>query len=184
MTDKAAGKTPVSRQADAPGSIDELMAIAYAMENEAAERYDEFAEVMQAHNNAEVAQLFSKMARIETLHAGQIRQKMGWTGEPPVAPGGYRWQGMEAPETGDHGDLHYLMTPFHALRIARLNEERAQRFYEKLARDAPTAELRAAAAEMREEEAEHVRLMDEWLARTPAPQENWSDDQDPPNHHD
>jgi len=89
---------------------------------------------------------------------------------------------MEAPETADHGDLHYLMTPHHALKIARVNEERARQFYAKLARQAVDDETRAAALEMCEEEADHVRLIDEWLARTPTPAKGWSVDLDPPNY--
>jgi len=184
MTKKAAGKAPAKDGIAALSSIDDLMAMALAMESEAAERYAEFAEVMEAHNNREVAELFGKMARIENLHAQQIRDKMGWTDAPPGGARAYRWEGMEGPETGDHGELHYLMTPHHALKIARMNEQRAHRFYEKLVASAPAGALRAAAEEMLEEEAEHVRLMDDWLARTPAPSVNWSEDLDPPNYHD
>ena len=131
MTKKAAGKAPAKDGIAALSSIDDLMAMALAMESEAAERYAEFAEVMEAHNNREVAELFGKMARIENLHAQQIRDKMGWTDAPPGGARAYRWEGMEGPETGDHGELHYLMTPHHALKIARMNEQRAHRFYEK-----------------------------------------------------
>jgi rubrerythrin len=162
--------------------VRQLMIHAYAMEAEAAERYAEFADAMEVHNNTEVAELFRKMARIENLHAQQIRESMGWHTVPPPADNVYRWEGLEAPETADHGDLHYLMTPHHALQIARLNEERARRFYAKLAIDASDDEMRRAANEMSEEEADHVRLIDEWLSRTPAPEAGWSTDLDPPNY--
>lgn len=168
----------------AVASVEDLMAYAYAMESEAAERYAEFAEVMEAHNNADVAQLFSKMAHIENLHAQQIRDAMGWTVIPAPAGGRFMWAGLEGPETGDHADLHYLMTPHHALQIARINEERAHRFYANLARTAASEAIREAAEEMRDEEAEHVRLIDEWLARVPAPEDGWEVDLDPPNYND
>jgi hypothetical protein len=35
---------------------------------------------------------------------------------------------------------------------------------------------------MSDEEADHVRLIDEWLSRTPAPEAGWSTDFDPPNY--
>ena len=177
---------PAATAAPAGGaeSVSEMMIHAYAMEAEAAERYAEFADVMLTHNNAEVAELFRKMARIENLHAEQIRESQGWTTIPKPAGGAYHWEGLEAPETADHGDLHYLMTPHHALEIARRNEERARVFYAALAERAETDEMREAAIEMRDEEAEHVRLIDEWLARTPEPEKGWSTDLDPPNYHD
>lgn len=166
----------------ASASVQELMVHAYAMENEAAERYAEFADAMEVHNNLEVAELFRKMARIENLHAQQIRERMGWHEVPAPASGAYRWDALEAPETADHGELHYLMTPHHALQIARINEERARRFYARLASAATDDAVRTAAEEMRDEEAEHVQLIDEWLARTPAPESGWSTDLDPPNY--
>ncbi len=171
-----------AKPAQVSANVRELMIHAYAMEAEAAERYAEFADAMEVHNNGEVAELFRKMARIENLHAQQIRESMGWHTVPPPADSVYRWEGLEAPETADHGDLHYLMTPHHALQIARLNEERAKRFYAKLAIEASDDEMRRAAIEMSEEEADHVRLIDEWLARTPEPEAGWSTDLDPPNY--
>ena len=65
-----------------------------------------------------------------------------------------------------------------------MNEERARRFYAELVRRAPEGDLRDAAVEMEEEEAEHVRLIDAWIARTPAPEEGWDVDLDPPNYTD
>ena len=142
------------------------MTHAYAMEAEAAERYAEFADAMEAHNNAEVAELFRKLARIEHRHGEQILQAMGWTAPPPQR-GDYRWLGTEAPESGDRGELHYLMHPYHALRVAHQNEQRAFDFFGHVARGAKNAAVRKAAAEIEEEEREHVRLIEEWLKRTP-----------------
>ncbi|MBK9609059.1 MAG: hypothetical protein IPO58_22530 [Betaproteobacteria bacterium] len=111
----------------------ELMAHAYALEAEAAERYAEFAEAMENHNNREVAELFRKLARIELRHSEQILEEMGWVSPPQPPAGGYRWEGMEAPESGDMSDLHYLMQPHHALTIAHHNEQRAEQFFLMLA---------------------------------------------------
>jgi len=65
------------------GSIDELMAYAYALELEASERYADFADAMEIHNNREVAELFRKLARIESRHADQVLEEMGWSSPPP-----------------------------------------------------------------------------------------------------
>ena len=166
----------------APGiaSIDELMAYAYALELEAAERYAEFADAMELHNNREVSELFRKLSRIEQRHAEQVLDEMGWT-SPPAAPhGGYQWEGFEAPETGDVTELHYLMQPYHALQIALHNERRAHVFFGNLVKQASNAKVRKAAEEMEQEEAEHVRLIEEWIKRTPKPDSDWSIDPDPP----
>jgi rubrerythrin len=169
-----------SHPATGIASIDELMAYAYALELEASERYAEFADAMDVHNNREVAELFRKLARIEHRHAEQVLEEMGWL-SPPLAPhGGYKWEGFEAPETGDVGELHYLMRPYHALQIALHNEKRAYVFFGGLVKKARNAKVKKAAEEMREEEAEHVRLIEEWIKRTPKPDADWAIDPDPP----
>lgn len=169
---KAAGKAPVP-------SASEFMAYAYAMEAEAAERYAEFADSMEVHNNREVAELFRKLSRIEQIHADQILEQMGWK-QAPVTSANVRWEGAEGPETADPTELHYLMQPYHALQIALHNEKRARDFFANLAKVSKNAGVRAGALEMKEEEAEHVRLIEEWLKRTPKPDANWQADQDPP----
>ena len=170
---KAAGKaTPLV-------STSEFMVHAYAMEAEAAERYAEFADSMEMHNNREVAELFRKLARIEQRHADQILEQMGWK-QSPGSAGDYRWEGTEGPESADPTELHYLMQPYHALQIALHNEKRARDFFAHLAKSTTSAGVRKGALEMEEEEAEHVRLIEEWLKRTPKPDPNWETDQDPP----
>lgn len=169
-----------SRPAARVASIDELMAYAYALELEASERYAEFADAMDAHNNREVAELFRKLARIEHRHAEQVLEDMGWLSPPPAPHGGYKWEGFEGPETGDVGELHYLMRPYHALQIALHNEKRAFVFFGGLVKQARNAKVKKAAEEMKKEEAEHVRLIEEWLKRTPKPDADWAIDPDPP----
>ena len=162
-----------------PRTTDEFMAQACALEAEAAERYAELAELMAQHNNPGVAELFSKLARIEGLHRQQILDRMGWTVAPD--PDAFRWETPEGPETTDPGDLHYMMPPWHALKLAEHNERRAAEFFERLLQqpNLPAA-LREAAEEMAGEEREHVRLIEAWLARVPEPAAGWDEDVEPP----
>ncbi len=182
---KTPRKTPAPKRsaagkAAAPiASAAAFMVHAYAMETEAAERYSEFADSMEMHNNREVAELFRKLARIEQRHADQILEYMGWK-QSPVSAAGYRWEGVEGPESADPTELHYLMQPYHALQIALHNEKRARNFFTHLAKVTANAGVRKAALEMEEEEAEHVRLIEEWIKRTPKPDKNWETDPDPP----
>jgi rubrerythrin len=175
---KSAARKTAAKAAPISSSSD-FMVHAYAMEAEAAERYAEFADSMEVHNNREVAELFRKLSRIEQRHADQILEQMGWK-QSPVASANYRWEGTEGPETADPTELHYLMQPYHALQIALHNEKRARDFFAHLVKVTSSAGVRKGALEMQEEEAEHVRLIEEWLERTPKPDPNWEADQDPP----
>ena len=162
------------------GDEADFLARAWTMEVEAAERYAMLADAMHEHNNLDVAELFRKLARIEQLHADRLLEE-NLSMHPPVLPtGGIRWEGGEGPETADPGELHYRMQPYHALQIALTGEKRAQKFFADLARNTSHAKVRKAAREMAEEEAEHVRLIEEWLKRTPAPDRDWEHDPDPP----
>ena len=161
-----------------PRTVDEFMAYAYAMEVEAAERYAELAEQMDTHHNREVSTLFAKLARIEGKHRDQIAAQMAWTKAPDASV--FRWETPEGPETTDYGDLHYLMQPWHALKLAEHNERRAVEFFERFAAARVPADVRAAALEMAGEEREHVRLIGEWLAKVPPPEPGWDEDMDPP----
>jgi len=161
-----------------PRTVGEFLACAHALEVEAADRYAELAELMAAHNNREVADLFARLARIEGKHRDQIAARMGRAAAPgtPV----FRWETPEGPETTDFGELHYLMQPWHALKLAEHNEQRAVEFFERFTAARVPAGIRVAAREMADEEREHVRLIGEWLATVAQPEPGWDDDMDPP----
>ena len=139
-----------------PRTLVELMTEALIMEIEAAQRYTEFADAMETHNNLPVAALFRKMAVIEGRHAEQIMTQMGWT-TAPATTGKRIWEGFEAPETTPGDEVHYLMQPYHALELALAAEERAERFFGRLAVEAKSEAVKRAAREMQEEEREHVK---------------------------
>ena len=155
-----------------------FMSRAYTIELEAVERYAQFADQLETHNNTEVAQLFRKLADIEALHAKRILSEMNWPTMPALPPA-YAWDG-EAPETAPFASLHYLMQPWHALQIALGCEIEAQKYYETIAASRAPKRVRDAAKEMASEEAEHVRLIRDWMKRVPKPAKDWDEDPDPP----
>ena len=68
-----APKAKADHPASGIGSIDELMAYAYALEVEASERYADFADAMEMHNNREVAIVPQTCA--SNWHAEQVLAK-------------------------------------------------------------------------------------------------------------
>ena len=165
---------------NAPQTLDEFMAQALAMEREAAQRYNDFADAMETHNNPEVAQLFRTMAGYEARHAQAIMDEMNWVEAPGVPPGA--WPAMEAPETVPADAVHYLMHPWHALRLALAAEQQAEAFFGELARVASSDSVRRAALELQAEEVEHVALLRAWLEKVPQPESDWANDPDPPRY--
>jgi rubrerythrin len=165
-----------------PQTLAELMSLALEMETEAAQRYAEFADAMEMHNNVDVAALFRKMAVIETGHVQAIMAEMGWKEAPPPVAFGPEF--FEGPETPRLDEVHYLMQPYHALTIALACEERAERFYDRLARNAQVESVREAARVLQGEEREHVELIRIWMCKVEKPADDWYDDPDPPRYTD
>jgi rubrerythrin len=179
IPEKLAGKSAGHPNASVPRTLTEFMAQALAMEREAAQRYSDFADAMEMHNNREAAALFRKMAGVERKHATRIMVEMGWKDVPALQAGKPSWDGFEAPETTPGDEVHYLMQPYHALQLALLNEQRAERFFARLARVATVESVRAAARELQAEEREHVKLVRAWMKKLPKPDRYWANDPDP-----
>ena len=163
--------------------IDELLAHSLAIEREAAERYAELADQMEVHHNHEVAALFRKLAAIEAKHIAEVERRSAGHTLPHIPPWEYRWGDAESPEAPLHDEAHYLMTPYHALSLALAAEQRAEKFFAQVAATATQEDVRRMAGGLRDEEAEHVSLIEKWLNRYPKPEAGWDQDTDPPTAH-
>ena len=162
----------------APHTLHELMAQACAFEREAVERYTEFADVLETHNNREAAALFRQLATQESRHAEELMRSMGWQ-QPPVPPAQ-----QPAPRGADLQQAHYLMQPWHAVQVALEAEREARDFFAALVQRSDSEEVRRAALRLQAEEQEHIELLQGWLAKLPPPPPDWAEDPDPPRYHD
>lgn len=160
--------------------IGELLAHSLALELEAVERYGELAQLMEVHNNLEVAKLFKKMSEIEKMHVEQILQMVSKHNMEDLPKSEWKWVSAEGPETIDPGELHYLMTSHQALELALINEQRAYEYYQQVADNTSDEETCSLASELATEEEEHVALIKEWMAKIPEDDEDWDHDDDPP----
>lgn len=168
------------REAARINSVAELLAHAHALESEAVERYEELAGQMAVHNNPELAELFRKMAAIEAKHVARVDEMAEDVELPHMSAWDYKWLEPEAPETTPVGEAHYLMTAHHALKRMLVNEERAHAFFRTVAERTADDEARTMAEELAAEEAHHVDLIHQWLARYPEPEAGWDEDLDEP----
>lgn len=158
-------------------TLPEFLAHAVALEQEAADRYLELADMMEAQQNNAVASVFRDMVRYSEMHRDEIRARVGATELPKLKSWQYRWR--SPPEVGGEEGFDYLMEPYHALRYARGNELRAMEYYRDVAAESSDAEVKRLGAEFAGEESGHVAALDEWLARTPRPSATWDVDPDP-----
>jgi rubrerythrin len=161
-----------------PVTVEDLMSQAYAMERDAEQRYLEFADILENHNNPDVALVFRFIAKQEQQHAQRIRERMGWSGSAGV-PRATR--GAHVPELEQ---AHYLMQPWHVLQLAIEAERAAHDFFAAIVRESHDPGVTEAARELQAEEGEHIAMLEEWVARVPPPQAGWDEDPDPPRYTD
>jgi rubrerythrin len=155
-------------------TLPEFLAHAVALEQEAAERYLELADMMEAHRNDAVSSVFRSMTRFSQMHCDAIKLRIGATKLPQLKSWEYRWR--SPPEVGGEEGFDYLIEPYHALKYARANEVRAMQYYRSVAEASTEPEVRRLAAEFAHEETEHVAALDKWLEMTPRPSATWQDD--------
>ena len=167
-------------------SLNELMGQALTMEREAVARYTELADMMETHNNLDVAALFRKMAGYEQLHVAQILADMGWADAmvvPRQSGGGARANRREVVPIGRD-----------ALPDAALARAAAGALGRAAGRGLLSPSWRhrrhRSGAQAAEEMAEEGRpstwrwCAREWLAgaTVPQPDGDWSVDPDPPRY--
>jgi rubrerythrin len=139
------------------GSTDQLMAIAHAMEKEAARRYRELAARMRLRREDGLAALFDFLASIEDKHAAHIDRRATEALGRSVSAERVSW---EVPENFDEEEgSSRLLTPYRALAVAVRNEERAFAFYSYVAANAPNEQSRILAEEFAKDELAHAWLL-------------------------
>jgi rubrerythrin len=155
-------------------ALPDFLAHAIALEHEAAERYLELADMMEAHRNDAVSALFRDMVRYSRLHHDSIVARARGVALPALRSWEYRWS--QAPEAGGDEAFDVQLDAYHALCYARENEVRAMEYYSAVGINSTDPEVKRLASEFAAEETEHVQALDDWLARTPRPSMPWHDD--------
>ena len=141
-------------------SIEELFAIAQAMEQEAAIRYSEIADRLWREGDLRVAEVFERLAAEERGHLARVvewsEKEKGKTPDPAQI----RWR---PPETFDDEGAETtdprLLSAYRSLSMAVRNEERAFAFWSYVVAHAENPEIRLAAERMANEELEHVAAL-------------------------
>jgi rubrerythrin len=149
-----------SEPAGSVKSLEELIAIAAAMEQEAATRYAEIGERMRREGDPALASVFERLSADEMGHLDSVVQWSNRTKGRNPDPASIRW---EIPETFDDEGVASahprLLTAYRALSMAVRNEERAFAFWSYVAAHAQSTEVRQAAERMAHEELEHVSIL-------------------------
>lgn len=155
-------------------SSEELLAHAIAIEHEAAARYTELGERMRDLGNDKVAELFLRLAELESEHEHTLEERARGRRLPALAKSQYAWLDAEAPRLEAHAMVLRSLTPHAALQVALDAERRALAFFEAVRSETADPALAQLAGEMASEEKVHVAWVQGALRRTPDPLIDWN----------
>lgn len=144
-------------------TLEEFIAHAIAIEQEATERYREF-ELHFAQRGEEVLEgLCRNLAALEGEHLEQLRARSRDLTLPAIAADEFRWIEGHSPESIPR-DLFYSVASKRDLLLLALRAEAgAQFFFAWVARTTPDARVREIAHQMSREEAQHVNWLEQAL---------------------
>ena len=131
--------------------------LAVLVEDEAKERYEEFAYQMEQHRTPEAATFFRYMVENETKHGEQLAQRrQELFGSAKAVVDGTMLFDVEAP---DYDAARAFMTPRAAMLAALESEKKAYAFFSSAIPSITDPKVRALFEELRDEELEHQGLV-------------------------
>jgi rubrerythrin len=148
--------------------------LAVLIEEEAKERYEEFAEQMEMHHTPEAARFFRFMAGNEEKHRSQLASRRAEIfATAPRAVSRAMIFDVEAP---DYDEARVFMTARQALESALRSEQKAHAFFVAAIPHIFDTQVRVLFQELREEEVEHQHLVERELAKLPPDSKFKTDD--------
>jgi len=139
--------------------------LAILIEEEAEERYNEFAAQMKLHHTPAAESFFRFMAGNEAKHGEQLAMQRAalFRDQPRVVSRAMLWD-VEAPE---YDEVRAFMTPRQALEVALRAEQKAHAFFVETQPHVEDPAVKELFDELRNEEVEHQRLVEAELAKLP-----------------
>jgi len=146
-------------------NLRDTLDLAVAVEEEAKERYDEFAEQLDAHRNPEVAKFFRFMSDNEVKHAEVLAaQRTELFGNEPVTADTSVLYDIEAP---DYDGARIFMSIQAALEVALDSEIKAYEFYHGALPSVSDEGVKELFVRLRDEEVRHQEMIKEIMAKVP-----------------
>lgn len=146
-------------------TLKDALDLATLIEEEARDRYTEFAEQMTQFYTPAAAGFFAKMARIEELHRMQlVKRRREQFQDAPVTVTRSMIFDVEAPE---YDEARAFMTVREALTAALHSEVKAYEFFKQFVGQVKDKAAHALFEELANEELEHQELVKAEMAKAP-----------------
>jgi rubrerythrin len=150
--------------------------LASLIELEAKKRYTDFADSLGSRGVDDAGAVFRSMAVNETKHCEEIAERrLALFGDQPAK---VRLEDIYDVEAPGMGEVRWNMSALKAYQVALYSEQKAFAFYDEALDHIEQADVRALFEELREEEAEHVRMLVKIIAKLPPSAEIELEDED------
>jgi rubrerythrin len=139
--------------------------LASLIEVEAHERYKLFAAQLGQRDPSDAGSVFQSMAANEKKHGDQLaKRRKTHFGDTPAKVTVDDIFDVEAP---DVGSPRWNMSALKAFQVALAAEKKAFAFYDQALPSVTQPDVKALFEELRDEESEHVRMLEEIIAKLP-----------------
>lgn len=145
-------------------SVEEFLAYAIRLEQEAALRFGQLADAMEAAGNREVGKLFRRLATASRAHLNEARARSGFRDMPEIKPGDFSWPNVESPEAAAIWAADPLIGRDQALEIALSAEAAGLDYYRSIFETTTDPEIKALSKQFIEEESGHVAALEKTIA--------------------
>jgi rubrerythrin len=145
-------------------SVELFLAYAIRVEEEAALRFGQLADAMEACGNREVGRLFRRLSDYSRLHLADAKARSGFRDIPKIKTDDFEWPDLESPETAAIWAADPFLGRREALEIALAAEQAGYDYYKKILDETHDPEIKALAREFVEEESAHVAELKKWIA--------------------
>lgn len=157
-----------------PGcTLEEFVAHALAIEFEAARTLRDLEAAFRERGEDELGSLCAKLAALEQEHYERLEARSRGLALPAVDYRLYAWLESHDAETCPRDMVFHIASPRALLEIALKAEERAVDMFQRAAAVAKDAGVRELAAQLAQDELEHVSWVHDALRRTPRDFMDW-----------
>jgi rubrerythrin len=160
-------------------SLQDALDLAISIEEEAKERYEDFARQVGGGRYAgDAADMFRTMAGYEERHGAELasrrRELFG------NAPRRVTKEALDDVEAPDRGKPRVFMSARQAMEVALSSEEKAREFFDGALRHVRDPAVRTLFEHLRGEEEQHIRMVRQRLDRLPPGPDVEEDEADEP----
>lgn len=154
-------------------TLEEFVAHALAIEFEASRTLRDLQAAFQERGEEALASLCGKLAALEQEHYERLETRSRTLALPPVDYRLYGWLESHDADCCPRDMVLHIASPRMLLEIALKAEQRAVDMFARAANQVKDASVRELAADLAQDEQEHVRWVHDALARTPRDETDW-----------